>query len=61
MGQAIDEIFECVRNTSIARTIAKKLFYQLARLRLKYRFFAFPFEIPVLFRFNRYYNPECRI
>ncbi len=48
-------------STSIIRTISKKLLYHLAVFRLKHRFFAFPFEISVLFRFNRYYNPECRI
>lgn len=48
-------------STSTLRTLGKKLFYNLAKFRLKHRFFAFPFEIFVLFKFNRYYNPDCKI
>jgi len=48
-------------STSTIRTLGKKIFYNLAKFRLKNRFFAFPFEIFVLFRFNRYYNPNCKI
>ena len=48
-------------STSLLRSLAKKFFYALAKFRLRRRFFAFPFEIFFLFKFNRYYNPECRI
>jgi len=46
---------------SPVRTAGKKLFYELARWRLRRKCFAFPFEISVLHRFNRYYNPQCKI
>ncbi len=49
------------RGTSFLRTIGKKLFYYLAKFRLKMMFFAFPFEISILFKFNRYYNPKSKI
>jgi len=48
-------------STSAIRTLGKKFFYYLARFRFKHRFFAFPFELFFLFKFNRYYNPKCRI
>jgi radical SAM superfamily enzyme YgiQ (UPF0313 family) len=48
-------------STSSVRTLAKRFLYRLARFRLKRRWFAFPFEISILFRFNRYYNPKCRL
>jgi hypothetical protein len=47
--------------SNIFRTIGKELFYRIAKNRLRSRFFAFPWEIYVLHRFNRYYNPKCRI
>ncbi len=40
------------------RTFGKELFYQISRSRLKSRCFVFPWEIAVLHRFNRYYNPK---
>ncbi len=43
-------------STTFLRTLAKNAFYLLAKLRLKYRFFGFPFEIFILHRFNRYYR-----
>ncbi|UCB56938.1 MAG: B12-binding domain-containing radical SAM protein [Candidatus Omnitrophota bacterium] len=49
------------KSTSALRTLGKNLFHNMAKFRLKHRFFAFPFEIFVLFRFNRYYNPDCKI
>lgn len=49
------------KSTSPLRTFGKKLFYNLAKFRLRHRFFSFPFEIFILFKFNRYYNPKCRI
>jgi hypothetical protein len=49
------------KGSSGLRTAGKELFYRLSRLRLKKRFFAAPWEIAVLHRFNRYYNPKCRI
>ncbi|MDO8603541.1 MAG: radical SAM protein [Candidatus Omnitrophota bacterium] len=49
------------KSTSLLRTFGKKFFYNLAKFRLKNRFFAFPFEIFILLRFNRYYNPDCKI
>lgn len=48
-------------STSALRTLGKKIFYNLAKFRLRHGFFAFPFEIFILFKFNRYYNPECKI
>jgi len=48
-------------STSALRTLGKKILYNLAKFRLRHRFFAFPFEIFILFKFNRYYNPECKI
>lgn len=47
--------------SSRLRTAAKNFFYELARLRLRLKVFAFPFEIAVLHRFNRYYNPKCTV
>ena len=49
------------KSTSLIRTFGKKFFYNLAKFRLKHRFFACPFEIFILFKFNRYYNPKCKI
>lgn len=49
------------KSTSLIRTIGKKFFYYLAKFRLRHRFFAFPFEISILFKFNRYYSPNCKI
>lgn len=49
------------KSTSLLRTWGKKFFYNLAKFRLRHRLFAFPFEIFILFKFNRYYNPKCRI
>ncbi|MFC1577283.1 B12-binding domain-containing radical SAM protein [Candidatus Omnitrophota bacterium] len=46
--------------SSAVRTLGKRFFYEMARLRLRSKFFAMPFEIEVLHRFNRYYNPKCR-
>ena len=43
------------------RTIAKKIFYLAARERLKRRFFSFPFELYFQNKFNRYFNPDCKI
>ena len=48
-------------SSSAVRTVSKKLFYEIARWRLKKKCFVFPFEISVLHRFNRYYNPQCKI
>ena len=48
-------------STSAIRTLGKKFFYYLAKFRFKHRFFAFPFELFFLFKFNRYYNPKCKI
>lgn len=47
-------------STSAIRTLGKKFFYHLARFRFRHRFFAFPFELFFLFKFNRYYNPRCK-
>ena len=47
--------------SSLVRTIGKNVFYELARFRLSRKCFAVPFEISVLHRFNRYYNPQCRV
>lgn len=49
------------KSTSLIRTIGKKFFYYLAKFRLRHRFFTFPFEIFILFKFNRYYSPNCKI
>ena len=49
------------KSSTAIRTVAKKLFYRLAKFRLRRRFFAFPFEIAIMFRFNRYFNPKCPI
>lgn len=49
------------RGSNMARSLGKEFFYRLARMRLEKRFFAFPWEISVLHRFNRYYNPKCPI
>lgn len=49
------------KGSSFLRSTAKKFFYYLAKLRLRKRFFAFPFEIFILHRFNRYFNPKCSI
>jgi len=49
------------KGSNIARTVGKELFYRLAKARLKNRVFALPWEISVLHRFNRYYNPKCPI
>ena len=43
------------------RSLGKELFYRISRERLKKRFFAFPWEISVLHKFNRYYNPKCPV
>lgn len=49
------------RGSNLARTMGKEFLYRLARQRLKHRIFAFPWEISVLHRFNRYYNPKCTV
>ncbi len=49
------------RGSNPIRTFGKKAFYEMARLRLRRKFFALPFEIFVLHTFNRYYNPKCKI
>lgn len=49
------------RSTSFLRTMGKKFLYCLAKFRLKMMFFAFPFEISILFKFNRYYNSKSKI
>lgn len=43
------------KSSSFLRTLGKKICYFLARARIKCRFFAFPVEIFILHRFNRYY------
>jgi len=43
------------------RSFGKELFYYIAKMRLKNKVFAFPWEIAVLHRFNRYYNPKCPV
>ncbi|MDD5496136.1 MAG: radical SAM protein [Candidatus Omnitrophica bacterium] len=47
------------KGTNMMRTLGKEFFYRMAKARLKTRFLAFPWEIAVLHRFNRYYNPKC--
>lgn len=49
------------KGSNLIRTMGKELFYNIGKMRLKAKCFAFPWEIPVLHRFNRYYNPKCRI
>lgn len=49
------------KGSNMMRTAGKELFYRLSKARLKKRFFAFPWEIEVLHRFNRYYNPKCPV
>lgn len=49
------------KGSNALRTFAKELFYRISKARLKMRFFAFPWEIWVLHRFNRYYNPKCSV
>lgn len=49
------------KGSNLARTIGKEFFYRLAKTRLKTRFFGLPWEIGVLHRFNRYYNPKCPV
>ncbi|MBU0605789.1 MAG: B12-binding domain-containing radical SAM protein [Candidatus Omnitrophica bacterium] len=49
------------KGSSPLRTAGKELFYRLSKARLRNRFFAFPWEISVLHKFNRYYNPKCPI
>lgn len=49
------------KSTSLIRTLGKKIFAELAKFRLKHRIFVFPFELFFLFKFNRYYNPKCKI
>jgi len=49
------------KSSSLIRSIGKKVFYYLAKFRLKNMFFLFPFEIAILFKFNRYYNPGSKI
>lgn len=49
------------KSTSFIRTLGKNILYHMAKLRLKYRFLAMPFEIFILFKFNRYYNPKCKV
>ena len=49
------------KGSNVLRTMGKNLFYHLAKARLKGRFFTFPWEIAVLHRFNRYYNPKCPV
>jgi radical SAM superfamily enzyme YgiQ (UPF0313 family) len=43
------------RGVSVIRNIGKKICYFLAKTRLKHKIFCFPFEIAILYRFNRYY------
>ena len=49
------------KSSNFLRSAAKKIFYHMAKFRLRRRFFMFPFEIYVLHHFNRYFNPECKI
>lgn len=49
------------KGSNIARTIGKEFLYRLSKARLRSRFFAFPWEIAVLHKFNRYYNPKCPV
>ena len=47
------------KGTNALRTFGKEFLFLLSKTRLRSRFFAFPWEIAVLHRFNRYYNPKC--
>jgi radical SAM superfamily enzyme YgiQ (UPF0313 family) len=49
------------KGSSALRTVSKEILYRLARARLRNMFFAVPWEIAVLHRFNRYYNPKCPV
>lgn len=49
------------RGSNMMRTIGKEAMYRISKARLKTRCFAFPWEIAVLHRFNRYYNPKCPV
>ncbi|MCX5677989.1 MAG: radical SAM protein [Candidatus Omnitrophica bacterium] len=46
------------KGSNMIRTFGKEIFYRISKARLKTKFFAFPWEIEVLHRFNRYYNPK---
>ena len=49
------------KGSNIVRTLGKDLLYKMSKARLKKKFFAFPWEIAVLYYFNRYYNPKCPV
>lgn len=49
------------KGSNLSRTLGKELFYNLSKMRLRKKYFAFPWEISVLHHFNRYYNPKCPI
>lgn len=49
------------KGSNMLRTLGKNLFYRISKARLKKKFFFFPWEIGVLYYFNRYYNPKCPI
>lgn len=46
------------KSSSPVRSCAKELLYRISKARLRSRHFAFPWEIWVLYNFNRYYNPK---
>lgn len=49
------------KGSNMMRTLGKEALYRISKARLKSRFFAFPWEIEILYRFNRYYNPKCPV